>query len=107
MFVKDNSGKHIALLINDKLSLKRKRFSLAHEMGHAFLEHHPVSFLSEVHKTRCKLQEVHANQFAAELLMPKKALVQNGFLRPEQISEICNVSLDAATIRAKQFGWMG
>lgn len=108
MFFRDNGGKSVIIFVNDvNRSPKRVRFSLAHEIGHAYLKHAPLSFSSEAHAaTSNNVQEVQANKFAAELLMPKKQLVRYGFLSPEQISELCNVSIGAATIRAQKMGWL-
>jgi Zn-dependent peptidase ImmA (M78 family) len=92
-------------MVNDDRPVTRKRFSLAHEIGHFALNHGPLSFLSNFIDARDIKQEREANKFASELLMPKRILARYGFLTPEKISSLCNVSLQAATIRAGQMGW--
>lgn len=94
------------IVVNDTGTRGRVRFSIAHELGHFFLGHGPVA-LSMLHSiTRPTYQESNANAFAAELLMPKIVLQSYGILSVEQIIAICDVSYDAARIRAKEFGWL-
>lgn len=94
------------IIVNDIRHINRKRFSLAHEIGHYQLGHGPVSFMSDIKMLRNKRQEAQANRFAAELLMPSFVLKRYGFLQPEQIADLCHVSLDCARIRAEQLGWL-
>lgn len=94
------------IIVNDAKHFNRKRFSLAHEIGHYQLGHGPVSFMSDIKILRNKRQETQANRFAAELLMPTFLLKRYGFLKPEQIADLCHVSLDCARIRAEQLGWI-
>ncbi len=61
------------VLINQDRPPVRKRFSLAHEFGHAYLDHgsrfdRRISFSDEDRYER------EANQFAAELLVPRPAI---------------------------------
>lgn len=93
------------IVINDAQHARRKRFSLAHEIGHLLLGHGPVAFKSDIQILRSARHEAHANRFAAELLMPKCLLKKYGFLKPEEICGLCQVSLEAARIRAEQLGW--
>lgn len=95
------------IIVNQSAPRSRRRFSIAHEIGHVVLRHGAIRLMLE--KTpngRPAWQEIQANAFAAELLMPKLALTKHGVLTPRQIARMCNVSLEAAEIRAKQFGWM-
>lgn len=57
------SGSAIYLVLyNDNVkSLKRRRFTLAHEIGHIMLDH----------ESDGAIQESEANRFAAELLLPR------------------------------------
>jgi Zn-dependent peptidase ImmA (M78 family) len=81
------------------------RFAIAHEFGHAVMGHGPIAFSRYGIGKRAHWQEVSANRFAAELLMPKPELVKYGYLAPGRIAEICEVSIHAATIRAEELGW--
>jgi Zn-dependent peptidase ImmA (M78 family) len=94
------------IMVNDNHSKYRQRFSIAHEFGHAVLNHGPIVFFKDSSLERPRWQETQANRFAAELLMPKDLLKRYGYLRPEEISDLCEVSIEAATIRARQLGWL-
>ena len=96
------------IVVNDALSRVRQRFSIAHEIGHAVSYHGPLLFSRESSgfPERPRWQEVEANRFAAELLMPKVELKRYGYLTPRQIMGICDVSMAAATIRAEELGWL-
>ncbi|MCD8864317.1 ImmA/IrrE family metallo-endopeptidase [Staphylococcus arlettae] len=64
------------IIINSLEPKNRKRFTLAHELGHAMLEHDGKSFrTSDTIKYEDiikKIRETEANKFAAQLLMPKR-----------------------------------
>lgn len=101
----DFHGRKI-IVVNDNVPRGRVRFSIAHELGHVILNHSsPALSMPSVTKHPTD-HEVDANVFAAELLMPKMHLQAYGMLSPEGIAKICDVSLEAAKIRAKEFGWM-
>lgn len=57
----------------------RQRFTIAHELGHAISGHDGISYrtqsLDKYSNVIERSKEVLANQFAAELLMPKKLLI--------------------------------
>lgn len=94
------------IMVNDSLARARQRFSIAHEVGHAYLGHAPFDLSAR--GGRPSWQEVEANRFAAALLMPPKVIVQMlapEERTPERISRLCDVSLGAARIRAKSLGW--
>lgn len=92
------------IVVNDNASRGRVRFSVAHEIGHCVLGHAPIA-LNMGESQRPTRREVAANVFAAELLMPKLKLYQYGCLSAKQIASLCDVSLQAAEIRAREFGW--
>lgn len=71
--------------VNKKDTPKRRRFSIAHEIGHFILGHH-IDFIidyEEVAESRYdtehsnKIQEQEANHFASELLMPSQMLTKD------------------------------
>ena len=74
------AGAHVArpgcplLFVNGRQPLPRQRFTLAHEFGHHRLQHATVvdrpSALTDSHDPL----EVEANAFAAEFLLPRRAL---------------------------------
>lgn len=57
----------------------RVRFTIAHELGHYFIDGHrsqlengiSLSFKNEMNEQECKKDDIAANHFAANLLMPK------------------------------------
>jgi Zn-dependent peptidase ImmA (M78 family) len=75
---------NVIIAVNENNSEMRQRFTIAHELGHYFLhvnetmhvdEHETVSaiyFRDSESSNATKLNEIQANQFAAELLMPSK-----------------------------------
>ena len=104
-FYMTRGGRRI-IVVKDSLIRSRQRFSIAHELGHAYLGHGPFDFTSV--GSRPLWQEVEANRFAAELLMPASALCERllpSERTPEQISRLCDVSLHAARVRAEALGW--
>jgi Zn-dependent peptidase ImmA (M78 family) len=73
-----------AIVVNRRHNLQRQRFTIAHEIGHYFLDHKR----DEIHVDRAFVlkfrkgstpagsdpEEIQANAFAATLLMPKELL---------------------------------
>ncbi len=88
-----------------------QRFSIAHELGHYFIEGHPEALLTTgVHQSRAgfvsgDLFEQEADHFAAALLMPegpfKKAIADQdaGLACVEALRKACETSLTATAIR--------
>jgi hypothetical protein len=88
-----------------------QRFSIAHELGHYFIEGHPEALLSTgVHESRAGFVsgdafEQEADHFAAALLMPegpfKKAIADQdaGLACIEALSRACETSLTSTAIR--------
>lgn len=100
----------------------RKRFSIAHEIGHLFLhmgylvnpqkwaatgEYADSAFLRHGHS----LEETEANEFAASLLMPKAEFLEiaqqnlnDNYYDLPPIAQYFNVSLDSVRYRGR---WLG
>ncbi len=82
-------GKFYIHLNNDQLSdkeLGRKRFTLAHELGHFFIDEHRLKLLkgqslsySLIGQENHKRIEFEANHFASNLLMPKNVFLKEAF----------------------------
>ncbi|AYD39607.1 ImmA/IrrE family metallo-endopeptidase [Clostridium fermenticellae] len=99
--------------IADFKHMNRKRFSMAHELGHLFLH---MNFLkkdywcnnldavgSERYRYGHSMEEKEADEFAAAFLMPKnqfKCIAKENDYNIEKIAKIFGVSRQAATIRA-------
>lgn len=89
-----------------------QRFSVAHELGHYFLEGHPEAVFRSgpTHESRSGFAsgdqiELEADHFAAGLLMPRhlfKAAADrysDGFEAIKQLADACKTSLTASAIR--------
>lgn len=81
------------IIYNQKHVIGRRRWTIAHELGHIFLEHGEQS----------RVNEAEANYFAKELLMPMAVLVNMGATSIEDASKTCNVTGEAAGNRQKDF----
>lgn len=106
------------VFINEKQSETRQRFTIAHELGH-FVVHHSdwhvdtgksIKIYNRDSKSSSgeHLEEIEANQFAAELLMPKENI--DRFMSKQKITnfdedsieglaKFLKVSLQALSIR--------
>ncbi|MCD4745634.1 MAG: ImmA/IrrE family metallo-endopeptidase [Bacteroidales bacterium] len=92
----------------------RKRFTMAHELGHFELHHNKNTHLEDNSLTLDYFknggQEYEANQFATELLMPKPAFINfthGKVFSPEllrSISEHFQTSITSATFRYMEIG---
>lgn len=92
------------IFINDKINSRhRRRFTLAHELGHAFLNHdigkiyHSNNEIDNINS----IQELQANIFARDILMPQAVLAALNIHTPYNIMEICDISYKPACIRAE------
>ena len=94
--------------VNAADSEPRKRFTIAHEIGHFYLGH-GNRFRNTVLRTY-EPEEIAANAFAAELLMPAiamKVLIElHREKDPARLREIFNVSAEALRIRLKALGYI-
>jgi Zn-dependent peptidase ImmA (M78 family) len=107
-----------SIVLNENDSQNRKRFTLAHELGHYFYDKDYLKSNKKIedgvyHKkwlARDKLttdkimraMDVKANQFAADILMPKDKFIEywnNGY-PPENIANYFGVSIQAVMVRA-------
>jgi Zn-dependent peptidase ImmA (M78 family) len=77
---------------NDSVSVERKRFTIAHELGHILM--HSSSFDECCDEEKAE-EEDEANQFAAELLMP-----QEGFRK--EWSQMIGLHWVDAVLQVKQ-----
>ncbi len=111
--------------VNSKHSRLRQRFTIAHEIAHLVLhedemfhvdDRYLFALRSDVSSEATDPREVEANQFAAELLMPREMLLSDlrelpDELEPEdaiqQIATKYRVSTQAMTIRLSALGVLG
>lgn len=90
------------IVYDDSDSTGRKRFTIAHELGHILLGH-PLQE-GEQHtrvfnKERPEV-ETEADMFAARILSPACVLWALDLHTPEEIAECCQISYTAAQVRA-------
>jgi Zn-dependent peptidase ImmA (M78 family) len=109
-------GSATSLLVNDNDAATRKRFTIAHELGHKLLHlQDDGEFVdSEIDLFRSgeadtyeqHTKEVEANQFAAALLMDAEAVAEQWVKCKsiEALSEVFGVSKEAMGIRLGSLG---
>lgn len=91
------------ILINSREPPKRQRFTCAHELGHILLGH--VDELGKAYRdpqTDDNPYERDANIFASRLLAPAIILKDIGAFTAEDISRVCDISMEAARFRAER-----
>ncbi|UAT42651.1 ImmA/IrrE family metallo-endopeptidase [Anaplasmataceae bacterium AB001_6] len=108
---KDKATGTFSITVNTKHSLRRNRFTIAHEVGHFFYDD---DYLTKNHKIEenprlnrntqllSPQREILANQFAAELLMPSSKFIEI-YKKSNTLQEVAsffNVSVEAVTVRA-------
>jgi Zn-dependent peptidase ImmA (M78 family) len=97
------------LVVNENDPDVRRRFTIAHELGHFFLEHEGRRFAEPSDEN--PPQERAANRFAGALLMPEDWLRtawndyrDNPDHRPDIVAEMFGVSREALEVRLKELG---
>lgn len=91
------------IIYDDLLPFGRKRFTVAHELGHIFLGHPLVAgFHARTTEGKLPQTENEANIFASRFLAPACVLWGLNVHTAADISRICEISLEAAGIRAKR-----
>lgn len=83
--IRRESGK-VQIIVRPTDVVQRKRFTILHELGHYLLGE----------------SEYSAERFAVGVLMPACVLWGVGAFTPESISQICNVSQQAAQRRSER-----
>lgn len=107
-------GNRLFLAVNSKHNEHRQRFTIAHEIGHYILhsrneilyyDNHPFFRADNVLNS----DEVEANSFAAELLIPQELvikLIDNGVRSIQELAGRFNVSEDAMRYRLTNLGFL-
>ena len=86
--------------INKNFSRTRGRFTIDHELGHILLNHENLTHT--VHIENNNIEEYRANIFARGLLMSAVVLKELNCIEPEDIANLCNVSLQSAKYRSQR-----
>lgn len=104
------------IVINANHPDTRKRFTIAHELGHYILQNKPDSCYAHRDLGSYDSDEKNANSFASALLMPEKDVLNQVEALRQQSPDINNlsltsliannfdVSLSAAQVRLKKLG---
>ncbi|MBU5627396.1 ImmA/IrrE family metallo-endopeptidase [Oscillibacter sp. MSJ-2] len=94
----------LMVFFNDRYSHHRIRFTVAHEYGHILLGHmgHIVCPHGALLSSPDPKKERDANVFASRLLAPACVLWGCGAQTAEEIAQLCDISKDAAQVRAQR-----
>ena len=93
------------IFINDTVpNHNRRRFTLAHELGHCILEHplDNIQFRTNEFYDSKQALEAEANVFARSLLMPAVVLAKMNIHNADEIMKLCKTSKQSASIRAER-----
>jgi Zn-dependent peptidase ImmA (M78 family) len=113
-FRKDNK---LFLGVNSDHHIHRRRFTIAHEIGHYILHsgeilHYDTNELEKIYLRSDNIsspEEAEANHFAAELLMPEELIhkfIENDEKSIKVLAERFNVSEDAMRYRLTNLGFL-
>jgi hypothetical protein len=81
---KEGNAPKWAIVVNDGHAPVRQRFTIAHELGHLLMHRYTtphadgkfvIRFRNATSSTGSDREEIEANQFAAELLMPERLVL--------------------------------
>lgn len=90
-----------AIFYNQNCSIGRQRFVVAHELAHNLLHNGRGIYNREPSENDNPIEQ-EANVFASRLLAPACVLWGLGITNAQQISDICNISMQAAEFRMKR-----
>lgn len=113
------SGKRPKVWVSRTIAPVRRRFTLAHEIGHIIIPWHTGTIVDDIEiprtgeKSKYREMEAEANRFAAELLMPSTWVTalsersEHAAALMHSVREIAQVSFPAAFLKAAKFGRPG
>lgn len=112
----DKERGRYSMWVNQNHSAGRQRFSIAHELAHFILHHDQLTELGKLARSGSSTLEQEADELAADILMPKKAVdryfkVMN--IDPNDIdlklikrlAEQFRVSREVVILRLREFGY--
>lgn len=100
-----DGGKPYAITTNNKISEKRKIFTLFHELGHIVEGHSGICLTVERNTATYMGIEAKCNTFAAQFLMPKNEMKKPvSFDDLGKLADALGVSREAYLIRTKSLG---
>ena len=92
----------LCMFVNNSQSVQRQRFTVLHELGHFKLGHLGNAPMLRNYESIRTEEEQLADKFAADVLMPACVLWALNIHTAEEIVDLCNVSMQAANIRAER-----
>ena len=98
-------GKRWSIIYDDKMTVDEIRFTVAHEIGHMYLQHNkykPKGVIVQPVFRSYPSAENQASMFAERLLCPSCVLAALDPQSPEEIAELCHVELSVAKQRYKR-----
>ncbi len=100
MFLKN----HRCIFLNENLPEHELRLVMAHELGHAIMHRKENCYFIR-NKTLLlnSKNELEANQFAAELLIPDEILLEHHDLTTEQLSQLLGYEQPFIELRLKSY----
>jgi hypothetical protein len=113
------SGKRPRVWVSKKAPPVRRRFTIAHEIGHIIIPWHMGTIIDDIdaphsgERGRYREMEAEANRFAAELLMPSAWVIglsersDHAAGLMHTLHQVANVSLPAAFLKVAKFGKAG
>jgi len=103
-FITEVNGRKI-IFINDMINTRgRRRFTLAHELGHGILNH-PLNNIvarNNEYDLDANPLETQANVFSRDILAPACVLEAIGIKTADEIMRICDISRVSAGIRLER-----
>lgn len=93
------------ILFDQSLPLSRNRFTIGHELGHIILGHVKPWQATTRNREPSSCDdpfETAANQFSVRILAPACVLWGLDLHTPEEISEVCGISLASARFRSER-----
>lgn len=91
------------IVYDETMSVTRKRFTVAHELGHIFLGHAiEEGFYARRFDGMHPKDETEANMYAIRLLAPACVLWGLDLHTPDEIARVCSISFSSARWRAKR-----
>ncbi|HET7559727.1 MAG TPA: ImmA/IrrE family metallo-endopeptidase [Limnochordia bacterium] len=92
------------IFVDRRLSLGRRRFTIAHELGHIILGH---LLHVRTSQTTDRMMDKEANCFAAELLMPRHLIAPQASTSIDNLAQTFGLTPELVRMRLVQLGLEG